>query len=163
MDIKTAGQVVMDCQEMKAKIESTRTATEAQRDHAQQSLKELQESLPDLLAGKILGEVTAGEIREVKEEIGELEESINDAPLVIQGLELRASENDQAMAKAQKPIEHDKATKRYEELKSKMGDEYDCWLDGEIRQTGSTIGKKQEAHQLVEAWKFRLEHAGQSL
>lgn len=140
MDIETAEKIVTECQEMKSKIESAREATEANGRRAEERLNELKDSLPNLLASKVLGEVTGGEVAEAKAEVATLESSISDMGLTLQGLQARQEQANDELAKASKVLTRYKAAQRYDSIKSQLTTRYSKDADGYLRQAAKEIG-----------------------
>jgi len=76
------------------------------------------------LARLALGEVTHGEVAELKAEISELESFLPDKAWTLQGLNARKQVVKDDMLKARKVIDRHKAEERYEEIKSQLEIEY---------------------------------------
>jgi hypothetical protein len=147
-------QTINDCERDLHRIRETILKTEQSQEGAMRELEELKDSLPILLSGQLLGEVTEGEVVEVKEQIAEFKDILADIPIILQGLKDRKPAIQGKISEARKSLDYENNLKRYDFFLKKFQKKaellkYDRGLEQDLRSTAASVGKRSEANAFI--------------
>jgi len=132
--------------EMIGRIEGVIKEVEAEEELQTKKYQRLKEGLPDVLASHRLGEITKDEATEHEIQMATLQGQLEDAPLLLEGLNNRLKEARAIADEASKTLRKHKDRHYYEELRTEfekkmVGKVHDHDLESSLRQVAASVGE----------------------